>query len=160
MPILSQELSLLLGSAGPQQGWQETLYPAVPAAGASFTRRTPGETYERYVAVNCRLTTSAVVANRQILWQVLDTDGVVIWSQVISGSVVASSVYQPYLAVGMGAPPSGISGVGSGGMPDLLLPPGYTARFLVNAIDVADQVDHVQLVVQRFPSNAVRATAD
>src|SRR4051812_1305520 len=58
-----------------EYGFQTGITPNNPALGASFTRRTPGDFFEVYVAVRLVLVTSAAAANRLVLLQAIDGDG-------------------------------------------------------------------------------------
>lgn len=160
MTNTGDRLSQMVGPLGLVQGWPDTQYPQSPAAGADFTLAVPGEKWQRFTAINCRLSTSAVVANRTMQFRILDADGVLLWSQVVSGAIVASSVFQIYLAPNMGTPALGIAGVNVASMPDLILPSGYQVQFHVLAMDAGDQIDHVQLVLQDFATSVIRASVE
>lgn len=154
---LSDRASLLLGALGAQQGWQDVIYGAQPAPGANYTYQVAGDTWVRPVAVSATLTTSAVVANRFLQWRVLDANGVVLFSQPASGTVLASSVLDTNLGGGLTTTPTAVNGLTAGGLADLLVPSGWQLQWRVSGADAADQLSLITLVVQRFPTDAVQS---
>ena len=150
-------LSLLNGSLHMRQGWQELIKPANPAAGATFTRRIPGETWERYVAVTFTLTASAVVANRQAQLRLLDADGAIIASVSASGVVVAGTTVRPRCAVGLGYADNNASGHSDQGMWDILADSGWQLNINVTGMDAGDTLTDIVILAQRFPTDVVRA---
>lgn len=160
MPDLADQLSVLLGGLHPQQGWQDTFQlPAVGAGIATIARKIDGIAWERLTLAKVRLVTSAVVANRSVQAAFLDGDGNAVHVVPISGAVPASTTIDCYVST-VGAFQLGTSGVSNSLIPDLLLPSGWTFQFQASGLDVADQLSNARVVVQRFPTNAVRATAD
>lgn len=160
MPDLAGELSILLGGIHPQQGWQDTFRIPDPAAGAGVVARViPGVAWERLSLAKVRLVTDAVVGNRFVLAEFLDGDGQVVHSVPASGAVPASTTIDCWVAVG-GAQAAGTAGNSNAPIPDLILPSGWTFQFQVFGMDAADQLSNARIVVQRFPTSAVRATAD
>lgn len=160
MTDLAGNLSILLGGVHPQQGWQDTFRIPDPAAGAATVgRKLDGIAWERLLVAKVRLVTSAVVANRTVLAQYLDGDGLLVHSVPVTGAVPASTTIDCWVAVG-GAQLVGTAGNSNAPIPDLLLASGWTFQFQATGLDVADQLSNTRVVVQRFPTNAVRATAD
>ena len=159
MSSLSDQLSVLLGAIAAQQGWQQAIKPADPAAGATYTRAVPGQTWERYVAVSFTLTTSAVVANRQAQLRLLDEDDAIIASISASGTVVAGSTLRARCAVGLGYADNNASGHTDQGMWDVLAPSGWKLNINVTGMDVGDQLSSIVILAQRLPTDAVREIA-
>lgn len=160
MTSTSDRLSILSGAPGVQRGWQETIYPVNPAQGQLFSLTIDGSAWVRLLVINYTLTTSAVVANRFPRLGIRDQDGVNIWIQQLSGGIPASTAAQLYAAQGLGTLANGTSGLNSSALPDFLIPPGWQIQSQVSAIDAGDQISHIQLVVQRFPSDLVAQFAE
>lgn len=160
MPDLADQLSVLLGGIHPQQGWQDTFRLPDPAPGVgTIARKVDGIAWERLILAKVRLVTSAVVANRFVQAAYLDGDGNLVHSVPISGTVAASTTVDCWVGIS-GAFLLGASGASNSLMPDVLLPSGWTFQIQAFGLDVADQLSNARVVVQRFPTNAVRATAD
>lgn len=136
-------------------GWTEPVTLAPVGAGVATQGRViPGETYERILTANVVLATSAAVANRTLTLDIIGGAGTVRYSSPLASTVVASSTVNAFAAINGGHALSA-AGVSASEIPDLLLPPGYTVRFSVAGIDVADQLSGMGFLVQRYPSNLV-----
>lgn len=134
------------------RGWPELIELAQPAAGALATRRIPGETFEAIVTARSVLTTGAAVANRFPGLDVLDGDGVLVFTANSPTAVVAATTRRTYWADRFGAVLTSPSGDESLPFSGALFPPGFTFRFNVSAIDVGDQLSALSLIVWRVPS--------
>lgn len=136
-------------------GWTEPVTLASVAAGVgSASHVIDGAFYERCLAAHVTLATSAAVANRTLTLDLVDGNGVTQYSTPLASTVVASSTVTAYAAVGAEYSLAA-SGVSAATLPDLLFPPGYSFRFKVAGIDVADQVSAAGFLLQRYPSNLV-----
>lgn len=70
---------------------------ASPAAGAQFTRPTPGDYWERILAIAFQFTTGATVANRSAILQYMDGDGFTFAQVPILNDFTANQVWSAYL---------------------------------------------------------------
>lgn len=160
MPTLADELSVLLGAVGVQQGWQDTFQlPAVGAGVGIMARQVAGVAWERVLVAKVRLVTDAVVGNRFLAAQILDGDGNILHTAQASGAVAAATTLDCWFAVG-GMFAQGTAGNANAPIPDLILPSGWTFQFQAFGLDAGDQLSNARVLVQRFPTSAVRATAD
>jgi hypothetical protein len=157
MPDMSDHLSLLLGKTSAQQGWQEPIQVATPAVGGALAIHVvPGQFWERASLVKARLNTSAVVANRFVFLQFIDPDGNVLHQAQASGAVVAGTQIDLWWSVG-GIFQQGGVGNGYAPIPDLLLQSGFQIAVFVAANDIGDALTNIRMLLQRFPTDAVRA---
>lgn len=264
---LSDQLSFLLGAQGAQQGWQEPVYLANPAAGSGLAYTVPGDHWERLLAVTFQLATSAVAGQRQPLLDICDGNGLVLaeipagtnpglsatlttylsqapasllapspsvngtgnvtapaagttitsavlsqgtwqvnWQVLLQGAAAAGDVNNFGLNLGatlvdtsengeaagalyqqdpvvLDVPAAGATlaikaiGAGTAGviydagftavptegatyygtLPDLLLPSGWQVKVNVTGIQAADQITNARMIMQRFPTDAVRS---
>jgi len=131
-----------------------------PAAGAVWTHKVDGRYYERLLAVTYTFTTSAVVANRNIVLNMLDSNGVIITQVPGSFALPASTVASDFFQVNS---PSYDFAPGANTyryLPDFLVPPGWSWNSSVSSIDVGDAFTGVVLLVQRFPNDAAMISAE
>lgn len=115
---------------------------ANPAAGADWSAAAPAGHLWRPFSITAILTTSAVVANRQV--RLLFGDGTNTYATLSAPAVQAASLAHVYtwaavdtfLALGL---------VQVSALPDLSIPPGWTVGVSTLAIDVGDQWSAVRL---------------
>ena len=150
-------LELLHSPPHVRQGWQEVIKPANPAAGVTFTRKVPGETWERYLSVTFTLTTSAVVANRTVQIRLLDHDGSIVASISGGGTVVAGSTLNVRATVGLGYSDNNASGHTDQGLWDLLAQSGFQLNINVQGMDAGDTLTNIVILAQRFSTDTVQA---
>jgi hypothetical protein len=156
---IAGSVRLLLGALAYQPGWQEPVNIATPPAGQAFTYTVDGRFHERLLSVTFRLVTSIVVANRFCSMLLTDNNNRRVTQGIASGAVAASTTLQTSLHVSIPVQANGAAGGNFGYLPDLLIPPGWIWSLNISAMDVADQVDQVMLLVQRFPSDITRLPA-
>jgi len=111
---------------------------ASPAAGAGFTKTLSTEQRGKLRALAFTFTTSAVVANRVVMVQLVDPSANVAF-QADAGAVQAAGVavaYQVCDAYGTPFASAGASGIG---WPDVWLPPGWAVKVSAALEDVGDQ---------------------
>ena len=140
-------------------GWQEPVYVPNPAAGADWSHTVDGRYWQRMVAVTFSFNASAVVANRLIVMELVDTNGVTIIEVECGGLVVAGSFLSVNLTADGPAYDVGAAGHSYGYIPGFLVPPGWTWKTNTAGIDVGDTFDGIVLLVQRFPNDATSIVA-
>lgn len=150
---------LLLGAPSYAVGWQEPVYLGNPPAGQGWTYTVGGRYYERVLSVSFTLATSAAVANRFGQLFLEDTNGTVITSVPMAGTIVASSNVNVNLQLRAPQYSNASSGGTFGFIPDLLIPPGWKWVLTVFGQDVADQVSGIVLLVQRYPNDTAAISA-
>jgi hypothetical protein len=139
--------------------WSELITPANPAAGAIFTRRVPGETYERYLSIEAKFVTSAAVANRLPFVAYTNGDGVETY-RAIGGAVLAAGTTLTMTwsqELDTNAPAS--AGFMAGPLRDVDLPPGWHVVVGLTNIDAADQISLIQLWTRRTPTGPMQYAA-
>lgn len=134
------------------RGYPQIKAVASPAAGAGFAYPLTGSGIENVQAVAFRIVTSAAVANRFCILDVLDGDGAVVASSVAGAAIVASST----VTVSFWQAPAPLSGPNGGRLvvplPDLILIGGLSLSVSVAAIDAGDQIDRIRVFTETFPS--------
>lgn len=155
----SQTARLLLGAPSYVVGWQEPVYVKSPAAGADWKYTVDGRYYERLISARYVFTASAVVANRTIVLDITDANGVIIGEAAGSAAITANAVYHEFFSTS--APDYAYNPASSvyHWFPDLLLPPGWSVQSVTTGIDVGDQYSSLVLLVQRYPSDIVSISA-
>lgn len=134
------------------RGFPQVKGVASPAAGAGFTYALTGSAVENLQAVAFRLVTSAVVANRVPVLDVLDGDGAVIASTMAGAAITASLTTTVSFWQGAGAF-SGLTGARLvAPLPDLTLVAGLSVAVSVAAIDAGDQISAVRVFTEVFPT--------
>lgn len=133
-------------------GWQEVVAGITPAAGAEYTYTVPGQYQTRVHGIVFLLTTSADVANRYVTVQFCGGDLVPF---AISGAAVlvtASSAAQFAGDAGRG---TAEWNTGTGvffPLADAILEPGEKVKIDVDAIQAADTLTNIRLLVDRYPT--------
>ena len=155
----SQTARLMADPPGFAVGWQTPVYVASPPAGSGFTYTVDGRYFERLLAAQFTLNTSATVLNRFLHLELNDQDGTRVSEVQASGAVAASAMITTFLTVGAGVLATGSTGHTYGALPDLLIPPGWSWQVPTVGLDPADQVSGVVLLVQRFPNDAAATVA-
>lgn len=159
-PYNTSGTARLMGDApGFAVGWQEPVYVPQPAAGSAWSHTVDGRYWQRMVAVTFTFNASAVVANRLILMQLVDTNGAVVIEAECGGLVTAGSFLTVNLTADGPAFDVGAAGHSYGYVPGFLTPPGWKWVVSVAGMDVGDQFAGIVLLVQRFPNDAVSVTA-
>lgn len=124
---------------------------ALPAAGAEFTLRAPGQGLWRVLSLAFVLTTSAVVANRRVA--LLADDQTDVWWAAESTVDIAASLATRFGAY-PGAAATGLANftvnipLPHGG---LILQPGHRVRSSTALIDAGDQFSAIRALVQEYP---------
>lgn len=140
-------------------GWQEPVYIAQPAAGATWSHTVDGRYYQRLITARWNYLASAVAANRYVVLTLTDASGNII----IRVPTVAVIVAGNNLAINLWANNTSQAADNQGEqfntIPDLLIPPGWTWTATTINEDVGDQVSNVVLLVQRFPNDTAQITA-
>lgn len=110
-----------------------------PAAGAQFTYTVPAGPAVTLQGVSATLVTSAVVANRKALFQVLDASAHLADEFQGTGLVPASTTISVLLTTGSPQSANGTSGTSFGACPATVLQPGWQLVSVVNSMDAGDQ---------------------
>lgn len=133
-------------------GLPELFYGITPAAGADFQLNIDGRFYTRFLSVFARLTTSAAVANRELVLEYRDIQG---QRWMLSGSAVVQTasltvdyIFDTYRQQVI--QPSDTSQLLA--CPAYMLAPGMQLKLHVVNLDVADQVSRVRIMWERFYS--------
>lgn len=133
--------------------WPESIGLAQPAAGVAFTRRIPGETFEKLEMVRCTLVASVAVANRFVSLDYLNGDNVIV-GRVSSATAVTAGLTTAFtfakdmsLALATGTSEQLLPLI------DCMLPPGFKVRITAAGLDVADQLSNIFFHVCRYPSS-------
>lgn len=132
--------------------WYDHIRVPTPTAGQPALFRVPGETWFRVDFIRFTLTTSAAVANRFAVVDILDGDNVINF-RTVSSAALAASLARGYTAF----PEAGANVTSAGGDETLpitgtVIPPGFTLRMTAIALDVTDQFSGIFLYVCRLPS--------
>lgn len=159
---MDRNLMSALAHGATLQRVQRFVKVPTPAAGAGWSFTIPGESVARVRGVIGKLTTSAIVANRQPMLQV--GDGSSTFMALAAPSNIAASLAPLVSFAGPGASAggSGAGGVLTSALPDLILPAGYVLSMVTTAIDVTDQwtqcvVLYEELLAQPFGVEQLRA---
>lgn len=140
--------------ADSEGAYQESVHVASPPPGTQLVRTTPGETYEQVLSGRFVLATSAAAGSREALIIVEDPNGVTV-SQVSAPAAQGPGITLSYTIDGTGrlqyAFPNGGAVIG---LPPLLLLPGYQIFVVIGAMDAADQISNVGLLLLRVPTGA------
>lgn len=141
-----------LESYGYGSGFFEILQVANPAAGSEATLTTAQNAVSRLVSVAFLLTTTAVVASRQVTIEYQDGNGNVWLRAGAAVNVLASSTqeFTAYIGGGSGAWNTGTPVFF--GLPDRFLEPGRVVVIDVDAIDVGDTLTQIFVGWERFPT--------
>lgn len=112
------------------------------AAGADFTFRPSGSEWSKVVALRATLTTSATVASRVPVFQILQQDGTVVFDRAATTAQAASTIDVYDLSQTL--PSDANNGSAANGfsalvLPDFWLPSGWAIRSLTTAIQTTDQ---------------------
>lgn len=150
---------LILGELAFQVGWQERLLIPAPAAGAPWVYKVDGRFYERVLAVTYTFTSSAVVATRSIVLNLIDNNGVTVCQVPGSFAIAASSTFTDFFMIG--APAFDYAPIVNTYrfIADFLIPPDWSWQAVVTNMDVGDTFTGIVMLVQRFPNDATQITA-
>lgn len=121
-----------------------------PAAGADWTFRFTAGAWYRVLLATWTLTTSAQVANRSPSLQLLDGDGLVRFQSVDPLALVASKAAIVSAGVGMPTTSGGSGLAATIGMPDILIPAGWSLASTTAAIQTEDQASAIRLLVEEL----------
>ncbi len=158
MSALSDHLTLVTDSVQAVTGWTEVISLSSLTVGAQdITYKVPGNTWALVKTATCSFTTDATAGNRVPHIDFLDTYGNVLYAAPVAAAIAASTTVQICAAVGVGY--SLVSGAfASLSFPALLLQSGYSVRFRHDAVGVADALSAPFLYVERYPTDAIRAS--
>jgi hypothetical protein len=131
-------------------GGQDRISGPTPAAGSSFVYQVTGSEIIYLRSAMCRLTTSSAAADREIVLEYQDGNGT---RDVISGPNAPQQASQVTSFCWM--PPVGlaywqVADAVLSPLPQQYLFPSDQLVIRVQAMDVADQIDQVRIVVERF----------
>lgn len=133
--------------------WYDWIDPTSPAAGAALSVTVGGEAYMRVLAARLLITTDANAANRLVSLDYINARGVTYVRNAASVVVTANTTaqafewnYQRTLAEWNTNTPVFAPCLNT------WLPPGFTVKFAVDAIQVGDQLSGLHLFVQRYPT--------
>lgn len=150
---------LMVNAPGFAVGWQERVILPAPAPGALWSYVADGRYYERVIAAQYTLTTSAAVGNRFPALALQDINGVQVTIVPGGANVAPSAAVSAALTIGAPGFSQGTAGNSYGYLPDILIPPGWRWQAIVGGLDVADQFTNIVLLVQRFPNDTVAVSA-
>ena len=126
-----------------------------PSAGANAAFSVPGQFGVRVLAALATLTTSASVANRLVSLDYISANAVTRVRNPVSATLPASQTNQRI--VWSCAWANGLS-VTNGPLVapvnELLVPPAWSIQFTVDAVQAADQLSVLSLVVLKVPTGA------
>jgi hypothetical protein len=143
------------GAAGPfsfAQGWPTSLAGDTPAAGAGFTLAQPGRYGWQLIAVTFRLVTSAAVANRFVSVDYDHGQSVVFMRHPFSQAVTAGTTAVFSFQAGRGSSDWNANNDAALPLTPYFFQPGERLQIAVANIDVADQIDRVRMLFNRYPS--------
>lgn len=132
-------------------GFRDTLVPAAPAAGASAVATFDNQYGVRILSVQVQLTTSAVVANRQLRATLADQNGLTFWDIIAPVTQAASLTQALQLVSGYGVTYSAFPASVIMPIPDQLLPSSAKLTVSASAIDPGDQIIIKSIFVEKFP---------
>lgn len=140
-------------------GWQERIVKPNPAPGSVWAHKADGRFNERVLSITYTFTTSAVVANRSIVVNLIDNNGVVIAQVPGSFGLAAGSVTTDFFM--RGAPAFHYSQVVNTYqfLPDFMMPPDWSWQPAVVGLDAGDAFTGIAVMVQRFPNDAASISA-
>lgn len=123
---------------------------AQPAAGADWSYRVDGGTWQRIQLVRALLTTSVVVANRAPVFSISDPDGLPFWQWAPTAAQAAGAALA-YSAAPLGGLADHVAGgVSDFSIPSLWLPAGWSFRVTTALLDAGDQWSAIRLVVDEL----------
>ena len=154
---LSNRMSLVTGALSLVNGWQRFHQVQTPAPGtAIISHQIGGPEFERIRTLTVSYSADATVGNRYLNLDWVDGDGN-IWNSIkLTGAVAASASSVTFVAPGN---PTSVQGTGTSTtpMPDIIMPPGWSLQIRVaGGVGPADQASDIFMVVDYFPSDAVR----
>jgi hypothetical protein len=141
----------LLSPFTADQGWQDFIDPASPAAGANFSFQTGGQDFLRIIACTATLTTDANVANRLFALDLLTgrgTNPIRNAATVLVTANTAATVYQWDLCHSVSEWNTGTPVYSP--MVDIMLGPGWTVQLTVDNKQVGDTITAIHFVVERY----------
>lgn len=132
------------------RGYRRLLQPANPSAGHTYTHTTPGDAWERLIAIQFTLVTSSTVADRLVTIDYAELTGTPFLSDGAAVLVEASStqVFNGSNNLGSASWNTGTSVFFPlwGGF----LESGWTWTINVGAIDTTDQLGPIVALVEKF----------
>lgn len=123
---------------------------ANPAAGAEYLVPVPAGRAWELLSFTATLTTSAVVAMRNVRARIVDPGATVVWEPPAVEDQPASFAYRYTYAAGLGYSSNFVVKGGGFPSPPALMPEGYSLRTLTVAVDAADQWSGAVLVVREW----------
>ena len=128
---------------------QSEVIPSNPAAGATFTYTNTTGSPQTLQSATFKLVTDATVANRFISVQILDTAGNVVAENTDFSAIVASTTITAWYAQGIPNTSNNASGSTLGGLPQVLIQPGWQVKINVTSMDAGDQLSNIALVLSQ-----------
>lgn len=113
-----------------------------PAAGADWSQTVPASHLWQLFSITATLTTSAVVANRQV--RLVLTDGTNTFASLTAAAVQAASLANVYTWC-LGQHPLALGLQQLGALPELTLPEAWTVGVSTLALDAGDQWSAIRL---------------
>lgn len=132
-------------------GYDEVIDIPSPAAGASQSWTMDGAYKYRILGFGGHLSTSAVVGSRELFPVIVNQNGKPLWGCFTGTALPASGNYHFYFNATQSATLAAVTLHAAYPMPDQLWPRGCTLQFNVSTIDVADQLDSLFVMVEKFP---------
>lgn len=153
MPYLSDALSLIPCGVEVAPGWWQTDLRVDPTPGATTVSRTvDGSVYERIRMARATFTADATAGTRNPRLEFVHPSGAILYATPISTGVALSTSVTINLAID-GPSLLGATGVGVQRLPDNLLPPGYTVRFVADAVGAADAWSGVRFWLVQYATD-------
>lgn len=134
------------------QEWFQLVNGQQPAAGAPFTHKVPGETWEKMLSVRLLLQSSGVAATRTVALSLLDGDGGVFQRILANSSQLAGALGDYTFADGLNVAGQSALGITSYPFKAVIMPPGSSWQLSVFGMDPGDQISAVRYYVERYPS--------
>ena len=133
----------------------QSMSVAAPAAGANWSVTVTANDEWNLRSAICTLTTSATVATRSLVLQVLDRASDVVMELPVGGTLAASSASDFCWVSLAGSTTTGNNAagqVGYGVLPDGWFPPGWSVRVSTNNLQTGDQYSAIYLVYRVKPT--------
>jgi hypothetical protein len=139
----------LLGPLFHGRGWQDTDYPANPAAGANFSHTVDGRWAERLIAVTFTLTTSATAATRVVTVDYAKPGRAFYYQDGPATTQTASNTNTYNGSIGFGQSDFATGTPAWFNLFGQWLYPGITVAITVASIQAADQLSGIALTWER-----------
>lgn len=128
----------------------QVVVPAAPAAGHDFKWVAPPDTVAVVKLLTATLTTSATVANRTVVLEIVDIDGNVLGSLAESKGITATHTAVMTWGVGLDQT-TAVMTLQVFSFPDIALPPGASVQSATTNLKAGDKWIDVFLVAELLP---------